>query len=968
MDANGSRYQLLLGENDWLACSAEEARPGTVARPLSELVQPQLDSSSNLVPRTRSSNNLSWHTQRCELTLQERVFRFPSPANQIPPMQDARRGAASDMFANWYWIGPTNTEILVNSIGTKNTSCFWSSVDLKKDSELSAIGEFHPNRGRVVEPLISLSGLAITEDHYLVVGVLAPKGLLVFDLHSSGEPSQVFWPHTVDFEPFDMAAAPGGGVWILDRRNKCYWALDGKLRVKGRAQVDVAAENDPFQSNIAGTALRKPTCVMPQQIRSSDAISIDAQDPVAIEGLPDGTVLILDYVSDKTASLIRRYRFDEQIGGEIAIELESDMIDQDSHEDASLATKILAYDFAFVPEHSDAAGNVVLDRLYVATSQGDQCFAFLIAQAGDKLVLTPLSDYLPMRLFGGRGLVRGCCFVYYDSGGNWVPLSVQRRPRFAQEAVLYTPSTVVNHQDKESTTFDNKHRPPFDGREAGCVWHRVMLDAFIPPETKVRIWSRAADDPEVLIGSPWQLEPPLYLRGNGSELPFVASRTMTGDGTWELLLQNTRGRYLQLKLAVSGNGRSTPRLRALRAYYPRFSYLHQYLPAAYREDRESASFLDRYLANPEGMFTAIEDRIARVEMLFDPNSAPSDALDWLAAWFGYSLDSPWKDAKRRLFIQHAMQFFQYRGTVRGLQIALHLVLDDCITESLFNEPADGLTSRNPRRPEKYRIVERFRTRNTPGILFGDPSNGSQLRRQTTKRWQPDQGHVALHTLFNQKQIDAQISQATRCNGFPLQWPVEPKLSALWQSFCETTLGFIPSTLPADTARWQNFLLNRYHSTIALNVAYDASYSDFAQVPLPKSLPLGGSALVDWYQFHSIVLAMQQAAHRFTVLLPAPKEPDPDGSKHLRQLELANRVIELEKPAHTIFDIKFYWAYFRVGQARLGEDTIIDRGSRSVELMPPLILGRNYLAESYLAPTWPQDVVNRHVLGRDRIEY
>ena len=85
-----------------------------------------------------------------------------------------------------------------------------------------------------------------------------------------------------------------------------------------------------------------------------------------------------------------------------------------------------------------------------------------------------------------------------------------------------------------------------------------------------------------------------------------------------------------MQIRLAGNGRTTPRLRALRAYYPRFSYLNHYLPAVYREDGESAWFLDRFLANVEGTYTAIEDRIAAVQMLFDTRAAPSEALDWLA--------------------------------------------------------------------------------------------------------------------------------------------------------------------------------------------------------------------------------------------------------------------------------------------------------------------------------------------------
>ena len=40
------------------------------------------------------------------------------------------------------------------------------------------------------------------------------------------------------------------------------------------------------------------------------------------------------------------------------------------------------------------------------------------------------------------------------------------------------------------------------------------------------------------------------------------------------------------------------------------------------------------------------------------------------------------------------------------------------------------------------------------------------------------------------------------------------------------------------------------------------------------------------------------------------------------LSMAERIVELEKPAHTWFDIREYWNMFRVGEARLGLDTRI----------------------------------------------
>src|SRR5262249_57539739 len=86
--------------------------------------------------------------------------------------------------------------------------------------------------------------------------------------------------------------------------------------------------------------------------------------------------------------------------------------------------------------------------------------------------------------------------------------------------------------------------------------------------------------------------------------------------------------------------RRAPRLSVLRVYYLLFSYLAHYVPAVYRRDSNSASFLDRFLANIEGTHTAIENKIGAVQMLFDPRSAPAETLEWLADWFGLPLHPP----------------------------------------------------------------------------------------------------------------------------------------------------------------------------------------------------------------------------------------------------------------------------------------------------------------------------------------
>jgi phage tail-like protein len=445
----------------------------------------------------------------------------------------------------------------------------------------------------------------------------------------------------------------------------------------------------------------------------------------------------------------------------------------------------------------------------------------------------------------------------------------------------------------------------------------------------------------------------------------VPQPTETGYSTWELLLQRARGRYLQLRLRLTGNGRTTPRLRALRVYYPRFSYLEHYLPAVYREESESASFVERFLANLEGLYTALEDKIAAVQILFDVRSAPSEALAWLAHWFGIALDPAWDDSRRRLLLKYAMTFFQYRGTIPGLQMALRLALDECVDETLFTD-----LSTQGRRTSPIRIIEKYRTRRTPGVVLGDPTDtsGPRLVAQTT-RWLPAQGGAMLAQRYTDFLKPSGLAPG-QVVVFPITAPTDPALAATWQQFARDTLGFVPSATAADLPRWQDFLVRRYQRIDALNAAYRLSGTQqlgaFSEVLLPDTLPPDGAPLQDWYQFEGVVLAMHRTAHRFTILLPVPKTEREQPDAYQNRLDLARRVGEIEKPAHTIFDIQFYWALFRVGEVRLGHDTLLDRGSRAPQLLPPMVLGQGYLAQSYLAPGHPQDVSDRYIVGREQL--
>ena len=159
---------------------------------------------------------------------------------------------------------------------------------------------------------------------------------------------------------------------------------------------------------------------------------------------------------------------------------------------------------------------------------------------------------------------------------------------------------------------------------------------------------------------------------------------------------------------------------------------------------------------------------------------------------------------------------------------------------------------------------------------------------------------------------------------------------------------------------------RLGSPPALNTAWQQQWSSFAAISLRDQLPPDGAGLKDWFEFEGIVLAMHRSAHQFTVMLPIPPSMRTDTPAQQRRLAIAKAVLDLEKPAHTTFDMRFYWAMFRVGEARLGDDTIVGSQRRFAELMAPMVLGQGYLAESFLAARTGFDAPARLQIGRDRV--
>lgn len=940
MDVNNTKYHLIYGERDWLPLLFEQ-----------------------------SSVDIWWDRKRKSISLAPVVQLFDDLARSDLLSEDNRRGAACDHYGNIYWINTEQNEINYHPAATPlEIGSYWHVDALNDTAEKgNAHGDFNPLEEVFTGVRPTLRGLTVSSHEYLVVGTLQPAGLLVFDLHAGGPPTWLRWPTQISFAPFDMGCVADGGIWVLDRDfdndESRIWHLDKSFRV-----LDCSGESVDLPTPFSGDfypqvpAEEGTETIVQNRFLSGLSLNLDspviAENPIAIEALSRNSFILLNTsLSDETSTI--HYFVDGELVSSILLDTEviGGLLDE---------PMLLAHDFAFVPEVSDNE-RMIVGTLYIVVTHAKQSYKFALRAIKSALILVLQPSFLPMRAYSGKALIATGKTAYYDFGNRWLPLTEQPRQHYQSQAQI---NGIIK-----------------DSEEPDCVWHRIIIDACIPPGTSISFESRTANTEQTLGDATWQVEPQLHLRSEGAELPFyqafnkdeINSET---TGSWDLLLQNAVGRYLELKITLKGNKRSTPRIRSCRIYYPRFSYLDHYLPAVYQDDVNSANFLDRFLANIEGLYTGLEDKIAGAESLFDTRTSPPEFLEWLAGWLGASVDSSWDEHRKRVFIDNAVLLFKWRGTLLGLRTLLKLSIDPCPDERMFDQlKRGGLDTEGLSESASgdIRIVEHFLTRRDPGIVLNDTSATTTLESQSSEtQWNPALGAGVLHNKYHSflsltyagdiKNLNSVWGETyTRFSEitFPPLIPDHPAQKRDWQYFTRDFIGFTYSEVSIDDQwRYQDYLHRRYRQVSKLSASHgllgNFKIDSFDDIELPNELPENKRALQDWIEFVSLALPISQQAHRFTVLLPTVLGDLP-AALELRRAQV-EEIVNREKPAHTQFDVKYFWAMFQVGSARLGVDTSLGDGGRFVAL----VLGKNFLGQSFLAESHPWSVVDRSIVGRERL--
>ncbi|MCP4378552.1 MAG: phage tail protein [bacterium] len=473
-------------------------------------------------------------------------------------------------------------------------------------------------------------------------------------------------PTLSDFTPWRMAADAEGGVWVLDRENKKIARLSGMPlhKLSHRSTVSTHPRHCVENTN-------PPRLMLLEKLQWPDN-----EQPVAISCNRVSEVAVLCWVDDEDACLRRISR---------SLELTDAM---------QLAGSVHPYGMQWLNRSRIALLIAGIER---------EAPVYRIDKKQN--ANWPTGELYPLKNDFDHGP-----FLH---GLEWPP----HYPTVNGSRGLHRLSFPFYSREGQATN-DLLHAP-LDSGDTNHIWHRMYLEAVIPKGCGIRVWLAATDKvmpftdilPEhwyehrfgKIFQQPTRADIPVAVwESVPSELPHHAGLLpcaidKDSCGLFSVLIQRSsrrvrslQGRYLHIHVELSGQGRDTAEIFALRAYGSRFSYIDEYLPQFYRESTfkpeadevgaaTRADFYTRFVSNFEGVLSNIEDRIAQAHLLTDPGMVPAESLPWLGSWIGHEVNQSLPETVQRQFLQSVPDLYRWHGSLRGLKLALEIATEGAVS-------------------------------------------------------------------------------------------------------------------------------------------------------------------------------------------------------------------------------------------------------------------------------------------------
>ncbi|MDM0018107.1 phage tail protein [Variovorax saccharolyticus] len=381
------------------------------------------------------------------------------------------------------------------------------------------------------------------------------------------------------FVAWRIAPIAAGGAWALERTSGRVARLHGK----------------PLRAQTPTTDMYGPQVFRPQPengcpptLELFAALSLGASERVlAIADDRTGGPMLLCWLDGLGSAAVRRWNAAE------------------ARFDAPLRLEGAAYAYALATLDGD--------RIVLRVPGRRDAPAFDLGAADAQRRVLPLGEVFPLNTAAREAAF--CGGVRENGQPPHYPVAVRRAEPL--HALSYqTAARRGEARNFLAAAEDDFRASMIDSGDTTTVWHRLNAEAAIPPHCGFVVWLAATNDarpPADDDGTQWH--PHAFGReaaaideaARGPQVPcaawdrapselaghpgLLAGERVPGQrGLFGVLVQASRrrvralqGRYLWLRVVLTGDGRASPEIVALRAWASRFSYVDRYLPRVYRE-------------------------------------------------------------------------------------------------------------------------------------------------------------------------------------------------------------------------------------------------------------------------------------------------------------------------------------------------------------------------------------------------
>ncbi len=216
----------------------------------------------------------------------------------------------------------------------------------------------------------------------------------------------------------------------------------------------------------------------------------------------------------------------------------------------------------------------------------------------------------------------------------------------------------------------------FDSLEKQTVWFKLETDCFVPNNTTMRFTFFAYDKPYVYDKEGNKLDIYKVIKDNKisseqKDMLFNECSSEVFINPSENIFRNLKGRYLWFKAELMAQQENFPVIKKVKAYIKYKNWI-EYLPEIYRIQNESSEFLERYLMIFQNIYERMEIQIDNLDLLFNPDIADREFLEWLSSWISISDVYMWNNEQLRYLLKNAVRLYRNFGTKESISEMIKL--------------------------------------------------------------------------------------------------------------------------------------------------------------------------------------------------------------------------------------------------------------------------------------------------------